>query len=211
MSPECSNLDPFLDGELAADAAAEFQGHLASCERCQRVLRGRMQEEMITDAADPHAAHAASPAPAPRRLLYLAPILAAAAAVAIWMVGTRGTAPSAAIDLAVAIDHSGPATRSGATHVGDVVRLLVRGAGHRALWVYRGDRELVAACPGGATCAGDEHQATLELRLGAPGSYSVIAIVSPQPIAQPQGAVDVMLSAVTATGAHVKITPIEVN
>ena len=51
MSPACRNLESFFDGELAAEAAAGFRAHLASCDRCQRVLSGRMQEEMITDAA----------------------------------------------------------------------------------------------------------------------------------------------------------------
>lgn len=212
MSPECGNLDPFFDGELPAEAAAGFQAHLVSCERCQRVLRGRMQEEIIAEAGDPRAAQPVVPTVSGRRrrAVYAAPILAAAAAVAIW-IGARGRAPGEPIELAVAIDHPGAATRSGTAHVGDVVRPVVRGAGHRALWVYLGDREVVAACPGGAGCSGDGDQLTLELRLGAPGSYSVIAIVSTQPIASPQGAVDVMLSAVTGAGAHIKITQLEVN
>ncbi len=212
MSPECSNLDPFFDGELPAEAVAGFQTHLVGCDRCQRVLQGRMQEEIIAEEADSRAAQPAAPAAAGRRrrIVYAAPILAAAAAVALW-VGARAPAPAGPIELAVAIDHPGAATRSGAAHVGDVVRPVVRGAGHRALWVYRGDREIVVACPGGAGCREDDHQLALELPLGAPGSYAIIAIVSAQPIAPPHGLVDVMLSEVTGAGARVKITPLEVN
>ena len=41
----CADLDPFFDGELAKDAAANFREHLVDCSRCQVALRGRMQEE----------------------------------------------------------------------------------------------------------------------------------------------------------------------
>lgn len=38
------------------------------------------------------------------------------------------------------------------------------GTGHRALWVYRGERELVAACPGDSRCVpGDEPRLVLPL------------------------------------------------
>lgn len=40
----CAALDRFFDGELSADRADAFRDHLAACERCQRVLHGRMQE-----------------------------------------------------------------------------------------------------------------------------------------------------------------------
>lgn len=46
MTARCTDLDLFFDGELDADQAAEFRNHLATCERCERVLHGRMQEEM---------------------------------------------------------------------------------------------------------------------------------------------------------------------
>jgi hypothetical protein len=46
MTARCSDLDLFFDGELETDQAAEFRNHLPTCERCQRVLHGRMQEEI---------------------------------------------------------------------------------------------------------------------------------------------------------------------
>jgi hypothetical protein len=182
-----------------------------------------MQEEVIAESADPGVAQPIAPAdpdaPQPdalggagrrRRMVYLVPILAAAAAVAIW-VGVRGSSPGEPIDFAVDIERPGAATRGGTVHVGDVVRPTVRGAAYRALWVYRDHREIVVACPGAAGCSSNGHQLMLELRLSAPGSYSIIAIVSDRPIAPPNDAVDVMLSAVTGDGARVKITPLEVN
>jgi hypothetical protein len=40
----CASLDAFFGAELYPDRAAAFRDHLATCERCQRVLDGRMQE-----------------------------------------------------------------------------------------------------------------------------------------------------------------------
>lgn len=42
----CAELDAYFDDELHADQADEFRAHLATCERCQRVLEGRMQEQV---------------------------------------------------------------------------------------------------------------------------------------------------------------------
>lgn len=45
----CPLLDQFVDGELPADQVASFREHLGGCLRCQRVLRGRMQEAVTAD------------------------------------------------------------------------------------------------------------------------------------------------------------------
>lgn len=50
MTDHCADLDEFFDGELAADRADAFRIHLPSCERCQGVLLGRMQESMAVRA-----------------------------------------------------------------------------------------------------------------------------------------------------------------
>jgi hypothetical protein len=49
----CAELDEFFDGELATKQAAAFCEHLGSCERCQRILLGRMQEEVVTSSGRP--------------------------------------------------------------------------------------------------------------------------------------------------------------
>lgn len=53
MSPSCDDLDPFFDGELAAEAADTFRDHLGACERCQRALRGRMLEAAVVATSRP--------------------------------------------------------------------------------------------------------------------------------------------------------------
>jgi hypothetical protein len=95
--------------------------------------------------------------------------------------------------------------------VGDVLRSTVRGEDHRAIWVYLEDRELVTACPDGPECSNAGGSLTLELRVSAPGRYSIIAISSAQPILTPHGPIDVMLSSIAAAGAHFEIKHVYVN
>lgn len=242
----CTDLDPFFDGELPKEAMAAFREHLAACPRCQAALRGRMQEETALEKRPERGAQhrlaGASPAyavPLPdkhrarrRMFVYLAPALAAAAAVAIWLVGTRGDPAtssarsgagrtSSPTEMTLAIERRGVGARSGAgaaggrrglvAQVGDVLRSTVRGEDHRAIWVYLEDRELVTACPDGPGCRNDGGSLALELRVSAPGRYSVIAISSAQPIGTPHGPLDVMLGSIAAVGAHFEIKRVDVN
>lgn len=173
----CADLDPFFDGELAKEAAANFREHLVECPRCQGALHGRMQEETALEkwlerGAQHHPAGATpartvrpvvvgnpkhdriagrvgdqieqapgeegDPAVARvvarelggqqgvgggRMLTYLAPGLAAAAAVAIWLVGTHGdpatsparsgaARPSSPAEFSLATVHRSAGTRS---------------------------------------------------------------------------------------------------
>ena len=175
----CADLDPFFDGELAKDAAANFREHLVDCPRCQVGLRGRMQEETALqkglergaqhhragatpartvrpvgggnpehdrvagrdgDPVEPAPGEEDDPAPGravarelggrrgggrDRMISFLAPALAAAAAVAIWLVtredpamapARSGTAsPSSPAEFSLAIEHGSAGTRSAAS------------------------------------------------------------------------------------------------
>ena len=63
------------------------------------------------------------------------------------------------------------------------------GAGHRALWVYRGERELVAACPGDSRCApGDEPR--LMLSVDKIEQLQVLALSSEGALPTPTGRYD---------------------
>jgi hypothetical protein len=53
MTPRCTDLDPFFDGELESHQAAAFRDHLVTCDRCQLVLHGRMQEAVVAYDDDP--------------------------------------------------------------------------------------------------------------------------------------------------------------
>lgn len=116
-----------------------------------------------------------------RVLVYLAPVLAAAAALPLLWPGKRDDGP---LELATDVEHTGPAAR-GSTHVGDVLRSTVRGERHRALWVYLDDRDLVAACPNDERCTQRDDRITLRLPLALPGRYAVVALGSQQAIPPP--------------------------
>lgn len=240
MTERCTDLDEFFDGELPAALAEAFRDHLPTCERCQRVLEGRMQESVIArvpiapgEAAltpavtepDPAPA-AASPAPAvmgchrapsrwwtrSRAIAYAAPLLAAAAAVPLWC--GHGDP-----EFALAIQRAPAAVRSrdssparGATlQVDDVVRPSVRGAPHRAIWVYLDERRLVAACPGDAWCSDRGGELTLELRLSAPGPYVVVGLGSRAPIAAPKATLDETLAAARRAGVYTQTEKFDVS
>ncbi|HEX3477128.1 MAG TPA: zf-HC2 domain-containing protein [Kofleriaceae bacterium] len=239
MTERCADLDEFFDGELAADQAERFRDHLVTCERCQDVLHGRMQESMTvrvpavglasaTAVAGPAppARTAVPPAPADPRTwhrlgrfaIYAAPILAAAAAVAVWL--TPSPAPE--FQLVVAFDRTEPIQRSreraGVTqralpaHVGDVVRSSVHGKRYQAIWVYRDDRELVIACPkDGGSCSTTDGDLTLQLRLHAQGTYTIVGLGSSEPIPEARGTVDETLVFIRSAGVHSERRDIRVD
>jgi len=251
MTARCTDLDVFFDGELDADQAAAFRDHLPTCERCQRVLHGRMQEEIAAQAdtaaepadaipiANARAARAAaasaaainapatsapvaaappagsSSKPAPGRgsrrgvLVYLAPVLAAAAALPLFFLGKRDD--GGPLELAFEIEHSGPTAR-GTAHVGDILRSKVHGERHRVLWVYFEGHELVAACPNDARCSADGNDMVLQLTLKQRGQYTVVALGSDDAIPPPApgGTLDEQLAALSA-GIHSKRQNIEVD
>jgi hypothetical protein len=227
----CADLDPFFDGELAKEAAANFREHLVECLRCQVALRGRMQEETVLEKRPERGAqhHPAGATPArtvrpvlvgnpehggiagragnqvaqalgedgdpagarvvarehggrrgggaDRRLTLLAPALAAAAAVAIWLVGTRGdpatsaagsgaARPSSPAEFSLAIEHRSTGTRSAASRprVDTTQNLAIehRSAGTRSGAGAAGEARDSAAQVGDVlrpTVRGEDHRA----------------------------------------------------
>jgi hypothetical protein len=239
MTERCADLDEFFDGELAVDQASAFRDHLASCDRCQRVLHGRMQESVAvrvpavglapaTAGAGPvlAARTAVPPAPADPRpgrrrrrfAIYAAPILAAAAAVALRLIPP----PAPEFQLVVALDHTDLSQRSreraGLTqraltaHVDDVVRSSVHGKRYRAIWVYLDDRELVTSCPkDGGSCSTTDGDLTLQLRLRAHGTYTIVGLGSSEPIPEARATVDETLVFIRSAGVHSERRAIRVD
>lgn len=218
---------------MLEDRRAAFLDHLTACERCQEGLLGREDEEDIVGGMGAQVrrspASVTRPEQRSRTVLYLAPILAAAAAIAIWL-GNSGAHPSRPIELSLVIGHvdtttqRGNAPRAGddaapaadamlrtMARVGDVLRSAARGAVHRARLVYRDNRELVIACPGDPACSSSKDELALELHLSGAGEYSIIAIGSDEPVPAPRASVDVMLSAVVSAGAHFERRVVDVR
>ena len=107
------DLDAFVDGELAADDAAAFRSHLASCARCAGALRGRMLEAAVLDDARDQLAARRAPR---RRVAWKAAVAAVALAAAVALYATRRPAPppatpaiALAAERAVAVRFTAPA------------------------------------------------------------------------------------------------------
>ncbi|TMQ08936.1 MAG: hypothetical protein E6J90_39005 [Deltaproteobacteria bacterium] len=106
----------------------------------------------------------------------------------------------------------GPTRARGDTQVGDRIHATARGgAGHRAIWVYRGETDLVAVCPGGTGCSASGGALALDFALDRIGSYHVIALAGAAELPVPHGAYDEDLAAAMAAGATDQRQVIEVQ
>jgi hypothetical protein len=156
-----------------------------------------------------------------RAVAYASPLLAAAAAIPLWM--SHGSDPEFELALAVergqASEHRrasepDPATasrRSVAAHTGDVVRPSVRGEHHRAIRVFLDEHRLVAACPEDPGCRDAGGELTLELHLTAPGKYAVIGLGSSDPLAAPGATLEQTQIAARRAGIYTQIKRLDVE
>lgn len=162
-----------------------------------------------------------------RELAFTAGLAAAALlALAVWQPwrGVGGPmADAAPPQLAVLVEHRGDAVRGLAegvlqgrasatsVRVGDVIRAAAQhGAGHRAIWIYRGRDELIAVCPG-AACADTPAALTAALTVELVGTYTVVALWSARPIPAPAGTRDEALAAAARSGALHRVETITAN
>ena len=207
----CTDLDPFFDGELTAEQAATFRDHLASCERCQSVLHGRMQEHSIILADAGDASHAdQTAAPPPRRpplVVYIGPAIAAAA-LAVWLLLPERPKP---FDLAFTIEHGDSKARGTAAHVGDRARPIVRGDRYRVIWVYIDENQLVLACPGSSSCRISDDETAAMVELSARGHYEIVGLGADAPLPAPPRTLDQAVDAAMRAGADVKRQKIETD
>ena len=138
-----------------------------------------------------------------RRWWLLAIPAIAVAAVIVLAIGLRSDPEPQALALAITIEDSGAVVRGSTAKPGDTVQATARGgAGHRAVWIYRGDRELVVACPGDAPC---------RTRLATVGTYTVIALTAKTALPVPTGSLDDDLAAALTAGASHTIQKIQVR
>lgn len=134
--------------------------------------------------------------------------LAAAAALVLWVKRPDpGLSPQLLVEVSdsgrrperSSSDPSGAGETRGA--VGSTLRISAQSqAPHRALWIYRGDKHLVLACPGQG-CTVSDDAITAELVVPLAGEYQVVALWSQQPIPTPVGQRDADLGAAERAGA----------
>jgi hypothetical protein len=138
----------------------------------------------------------------PRRWLrwWLVPIPLAVLAVGLVVVGSRPTLSRP--ELAVAFTRAS-AYRGPSMIVGDVMTVAVRRGGpHRAIWIYRDDR-LVLACPRDPGCKGSGDELVAELPVRSVGAYMIVALASSAAIDAPAGSYDEDVAGAEKTGAMI--------
>jgi hypothetical protein len=170
-------------------------------ERIERAIAGLGSE--YEPPAGWEARVLAAAAPKRRWWLIAVPAAVALAAVIIIVIGLRGSSTPRPLALAVAIEASGAVVRGTTAKPGDTVLATASGGtGERAVWIYRGDRELVVACSGAKPC---------RAMLATVGTYTVIAVTARTPLPAPTGSLDDDLAAALAAGASHTTQKIEVR
>lgn len=143
---------------------------------------------------------------------FAVPALVVAVAAVVIVLVTRGGEPKPRpLALALQIDRGSAVVRGTQASIGDVVRAKATGGKYRAIWIYRGDRELVIACPGAPGCTTTADALIAEVKLAAPGVYNVIAIDSDAPLPAPSGTLDPDLAGVQKLGARTRVEDIDVR
>lgn len=94
---------------------------------------------------------------------------------------------------------------------GDRFRVSTRGPStYRAIWLYREEGELVAACPGHPSCRDvgrnffADGELSLELTLDQVGLYLAVAIAADHPLPTPRGVYDADLATAHESGAETR-------
>ena len=126
--------------------------------------------------------------------------------------------------LALKVERTPGAQRIRGSEAGGRIRATARGGErHRAIWVYRDARELVAVCPaaGGSAAAGaavtstacyrDGDALLLELGVERVGTYRVIALGAAAELPVPRGGFDGDLAAAITAGAASRQQDVEVQ
>jgi hypothetical protein len=144
-----------------------------------------------------------------RRIGEIAGGTAVAAVTAVILLQLCGRSSAPGLELAT-LDASG-AVRRGDTAVGDVLRARARlDQAHLELRVYLG-ADLVARCPGNATCRLDGSVMELDWKLTAPGSYLIVTISSADAIPGGDRTLDRDLLDAQSAGANIERRSLRVS
>jgi hypothetical protein len=139
-----------------------------------------------------------------RKVVAAAVMVAAAAVVAWWALSGRGSPPGR-FELALLLERGGKVVRGTSANLGDTLRATARGGRHRAIWIYRGEGELMVACPGGDRCRSSEGEVSADALLRGVGTYAVVALAADGPLEPPHGALDEAVAAAAMGGAQYRI------
>lgn len=149
----------------------------------------------------------------PRRWWRFAvPALAAAVTIVVVLWAIRPPAQPPGLELAVAIQKGGQVVRGDSATIGDIATITASGgAAHRAVWIYREERQLVVACPGDARCSSTSDSVIATVKLELPGSYTLVALTSREPLPVPTDSFDASMAAATRAGAESRVKRLSVH
>lgn len=133
--------------------------------------------------------------------------LAIAAAVLLWRV-VKPEPPSGRLAVRQDVVAAAAGRRSDTATIGDTVRVAVTGGEGdvREARLYRDTGELVARCPGHASCTVNGTTLELTVTLTSAGSYRTLAIVGPKAVPEPTGSLDEDAKLAAAAGATVELS-----
>lgn len=150
---------------------------------------------------------------APRRRSWLAArwwlAIPAAAAIVVAVVLTTWSPRREAEPLALAADL---VASSQVMRGPSGIRVIARGGeGHRAIWIYRDGRELIAACPGHPACQSSGDALSIVLAVAPIGNYQIIALSSAAVLPVPTATSERDLAAAVDAGVTWKLQELEVR
>lgn len=124
----------------------------------------------------------------------------------------KGQASTGQVALALDIADSGAVRRGLSAADGDVVTITATGdKKHRAVWIYRGQRELVIACPGWPKdCSATDNDVTAKVKVEF-GSYTIVVLGSSEPLPSATNDYDASLAAAVSAGAEFRSQPLQVQ
>ena len=209
-------LDRALDGNPDALVAA--------CPECSDALRGyRRLEASLAAAGQGHRAPAGwqdqvmtrvAARLRARRVRQVAVIaIGVAAAAALWLAWPAPDRGAPQIAMVASRGAGSPRDQTiepGTAAAGDTLRIEASGGPEpRALWVFRNETELVAACPGAAACRVVTDGLAVDVEALRPGVYRALYVTGARQALTPSGALDRDLAEALQAGAQITRAGIE--
>ena len=211
----CNRLE---EDDLLGELGGAIDPHVEGCADCRARLRGHQRVAgWIAAGVTGHQAPAdwkartlarVTRARGRRRRVVMGTSLAAIALAVVVILGVRalrspGVDPGAP-RLALQIVEQGG--WRGDAHAGQQLRARAQPAGapHFEIRIYRGARDLLVRCPdAGPPACLERDGSLLAWQLPSVGTYQVVLLVSPRPLAAPRGSLDDDVAAASAAGARV--------
>lgn len=210
----------------------EEDEHVASCAECSEAVKAARQLRELL----PHVGAERRPRPDwqasvlaaidsgdadrgsrrwSRWWLAAVPAAAALLLLLLWSRGpigsnrTDGPIPALAVELSIV--RGSAVTRTKTANAGDLLRVRASGgSAHSAIWIYRGEQELLLRCPADPRCRSEQGTLIADLRLDRPGVYLILFAASSSPIPPAGETIDRSMAALAGSGARYTLRDVDV-